>query len=109
MSMTTLLEILTALVGTVVPLAALAAFSWWRLARTATRRQQRLSLPNVVEPEETSHDGLAWIRETIGRQPPAPMPPQQPRLRCTRCGFEVVEAAFFCRRCGTRLGPPRAH
>jgi hypothetical protein len=106
--MTLLLSLGAALLGTALPLAALALVTRWRLARGSARlerRRARIPRAPVAEPEEASPPRLGWLRETIGRDQQLPTLPAPTLQACPRCGSQVLEGAFFCRRCGAHLRP----
>jgi hypothetical protein len=107
---TLLLSLGAVLLGTTLPLAALALVTRWRLAQGSARQERhRARIPKApalapaLAPatDEPSQPGLGWVRETIGRDHQLPT---QPTTRaCPQCGNQENERALFCRRCGTRL------
>lgn len=104
--MSLLLSLGAVLLGTTLPLAALALVTRWRLAQASAqpgRHSVRIPKGPSAGPEEPRQPRLGWLRETIGRDHQLPTLQGPTGRTCPRCGTEVVESAFFCRRCGAVL------
>jgi hypothetical protein len=97
-------------VGASLPVLALAAFSEWRrrrlLSQQASSRRRFVPRPRPAASAEASRVSLAWLGASIGQQSLGDRTPEAAPQRCPHCHYEITEASFFCRRCGTRLFRP---
>jgi hypothetical protein len=97
-----------------LPLAALAAYTRFRLRqqsrRVYTPRPWQGSAADRPA-KQPSADGLAWMHLTFARRRSAGVvgagtaagTSAEPVRTCPSCRYELTEPAAFCRRCGTRL------
>lgn len=102
--MITALSVFAAVLGIVLPLAVLGGVVWWRLGRANAERMKQDALRQAAErrvPPKPS--GLAWLQDTIGPASPGLWHLRTIDRRCRRCGYQDIEASFFCRRCGARM------
>jgi len=94
-------------IGASLPLAALWVVARWRSKRTsAFVRRPRAEVPvQAVAAPDTPHDGLIWLRDTIGRArvSSAAAKPASTLRTCEFCGRADDGSALFCRRCGRRF------
>jgi hypothetical protein len=111
MALDSLTSILAVLVGASLPIVALAALSEWRrrrlAAERAVRRHRFVPRSRAAASRASPRASLAWLGASIGRPPSADSNLQTQHVqRCPHCHYEITEASFFCRRCGTRLYRP---
>jgi hypothetical protein len=108
MAMDSLASIAAIVVGASLPIVTLAMFSEWRRRRLASERAagtrrfvpRRHTAPAAASPRAS----LAWLGASLGRPASGDSPAETSTVeRCPHCHYEVTEASFFCRRCGTRL------